>query len=542
MKRLFKNSVIVILLFGTTIYLPSCNKEATLPIVTTTIVSDITQTNASAGGIVTDDGGAAVINRGVTWSTTHNPTVGIFNTRDGVGTGTFLSKLTGLSGSTTYYVRAFATNSVGTGYGNEVSFKSNEISLATVTTTQVTEITSTTAEAGGKIPSNGGTTITEWGVCWSTSQNPTTDDQVIKMTLVLDLVGEGFVADTTFTSNLADLNPGTTYYVRAYAVNSIGTAYGNQVTFITKQIATLTTTEVTSITSINAISGGNIINNGGGEIIAKGVYWGTDPDLNVFSGATDDGSGPDPFVSYLSDLTPKTTYYVKAFVLTKVGKAFGPTISFTTPEMSPIVFNPDLTYGRVSDIDGNEYKTIQIGTQEWMAENLKTTKYIDGKSIPNVTDFKEWSDLTTGAFCWYKNDSFSYKASYGALYNWFTVNTDKLCPAGWHVPSDEEWLTLLNSSGGLTQAGDKLKETSTAHWLSPNTGATNTSGFTALPAGTLSLWVDPDFSGWNGPGYSGIWWSASASNYFVNSSGSNVTSTQGIYFKQSAYSVRCLKD
>ena len=265
MNRLIKKSVIVILLSGATIYLSSCKKEATLPIVTTTIVSNITQTTASAGGTVTDDGGAAVINRGVTWSTTHNPTVGYFNTRDGAGTGTFLSKLSGLSGSTVYYVRAFATNSVGTGYGNEVLFKSNEISLATVTTTQVTAITSTTAEAGGKIPSNGGTTIIEWGVCWSTSQNPTTADQVIKMTLVLDLVGEGFATDTTFTSNLEDLNPGTPYYVRAYAVNSVGTAYGNQVSFITKQITTLTTTEVTSITSINAISGGNIINDGGGQ-------------------------------------------------------------------------------------------------------------------------------------------------------------------------------------------------------------------------------------------------------------------------------------
>jgi uncharacterized protein (TIGR02145 family) len=539
MKRLFKNSVIVILLFGTTIYLPSCKKEATPPIVTTTKVTDITQTTASAGGTVTDDGGAAVINRGVTWSTTHNPTVGNFNTRDGVGTGTFSSKLSGLSGSTTYYVRAFATNNVGTGYGNEVSFLSNEISLATVTTTNVTAITLTAAAAGGKIPSNGGTTITEWGVCWSTSQNPTTADQVIKMTIDNE---EHFVADTTFTSNLADLNPGTTYYVRAYAVNSVGTAYGNQVSFITKQIATLTTTEVTSITSISAVSGGNIIKDGGGEIIAYGVIWGTNPDLYVLSGATQDGSGPGSFVSYLYGLTPKTTYYVKAYGLTDAGRAFGPTISFTTPEMSPIVFNPYLTYGQVSDIDGNEYKTIQIGTQEWMAENLKTTKYIDGKSIPNVTDFTEWSDLTTGAYCWYKNDPYSYKASYGALYNWFTVNTGKLCPAGWHVPSDAEWLTLLNSSGGSTEAGGKLKETSTTHWLSPNKGATNTSGFTALPAGTLSLWVDPDFSGWNGSGSVGIWWSASASSYFVNSSGSNVTSSEGIYFKQSAFSVRCLKD
>jgi hypothetical protein len=232
MKRLFKNSIIALLLFGTAIYLPSCKKEeATLPFVTTTEVKNITQTTASAGGTVADDGGAAVINRGVTWSTTQNPTVGYFNTKDGGGTGTFLSKLSGLSGSTTYYVRAFATNSLGTGYGDEVSFKSNEISIATLTTTNVTAITSTTAVSGGKIPSEGGTTVTEWGVCWSTSSNPIITDQAIR--LKIDPRIDVFVADTTFTVNLTDLTHSTSYFVRAYAVNSAGTAYGNEVTFTT---------------------------------------------------------------------------------------------------------------------------------------------------------------------------------------------------------------------------------------------------------------------------------------------------------------------
>jgi uncharacterized protein (TIGR02145 family) len=542
MKPLFKISTIFILLILAVIYFSSCKKEATLPTVTTTIVTDITQTTASSGGTVTDDGGTEVINRGVTWSITHNPTVGYFNTRDGIGIGTFLSKLSGLSGGTTYYVRAFATNNIGTGYGNEISFKSNDISLATLTTTNVTAITSTTAVSGGKIPSDGGTKVTEWGVCWSTSQNPTTDDQKIKITYNID--GD-VVTDTIFTCNLTGLNPGTTYYVRAYAVNSVGTAYGNQVSFNAKQItkaATLTTMEVTSITALNAVSGGNVTDDGGGEIIAKGVEWGTSPDLGVLSGATGDGSGTGPFVSNLWGLNPKTTYYVRAYAITEAGRAFGPTISFTTPPIVPIVFNPDLTYGKVSDIDGNEYKTIQIGSQEWMAENLKTTKYIDGKSIPNVTDFQEWSNLTTDAYCWYKNDSTAYKASYGALYNWFTVNTGKLCPAGWHVPSDAEWTTLFTYLGGTWIAGSKMKEIGITHWNNPNLGATNESGFTAIPTGTLSLWADQDFSGWNGPGSVGIWWSASASINIALFEGANVNNSQGVYFKQSAYSVRCLKD
>jgi N-acetylneuraminic acid mutarotase len=230
MKHLFNNLVIIILLFGTTIYLSSCRKETTIPVVTTTSVTDITQTTASSGGTVTDDGGAAVENRGVAWSTAHNPVVGIVYTRDGVGTGSFLSKIKGLSGNTTYYVRAFATNNAGTGYGNEVSFTSNDISIASVITTNVTAITSTTAVSGGKIPSEGGTTVTEWGVCWSTFQNPVTTDQVIRMKYDPDV---DIITDTTFTDILTGLTPGTTYYVRAYAVNSVGTAYGNNVTFTT---------------------------------------------------------------------------------------------------------------------------------------------------------------------------------------------------------------------------------------------------------------------------------------------------------------------
>jgi uncharacterized protein (TIGR02145 family) len=404
MKNLFKNSVIVILLFGTTIYFPSCKKEATLPNVTTTIVTDITQTTASAGGTVTDNGGAAVINRGVTWSTTHNPTIGYVNTKDGVGTGTFLSKLSGLNGSTTYYVRAFATNNVGTGYGNEVSFKSNEISLATLTTTNVTVITPTTAVSGGKIPSNGGTAITEWGICWSTSQNPTITDLSVKTKA--DAL-EGVIADTTFTSILAGLIPGTTYYVRAYAVNSVGIAYGNELGFV-------------------ALS-------------------------NVSSG-----------------------------------------------------YNPGIAYGIVSDIDGNFYKTTQIGTQLWMAENLKTIKFNDGTPIPNVTDNASWERLTTPGFCWYNNDEATYKGTYGALYNWYAVKTDKLCPVGWHVPSNDEWNKLITYLGGEIAAGAKVIETGNTHWLRTIPGATNDSGFTGLPGGSRSF--SNDFRGFVNLGYFGHWW------------------------------------
>lgn len=134
-------------------------------------------------------------------------------------------------------------------------------------------------------------------------------------------------------------------------------------------------------------------------------------------------------------------------------------------------------------MDGNVYSTVSIGTQEWMVENLKTTKYNDGTSIPLVEDITEWENLDAPGYCWYDNDAATYKNPYGALYNWYAVNTGKLCPTGWHVPTDDEWYTLGLYLGGTKVAGGKLKETGTSHWNSPNTGATNETGFTALPGG-----------------------------------------------------------
>jgi uncharacterized protein (TIGR02145 family) len=138
----------------------------------------------------------------------------------------------------------------------------------------------------------------------------------------------------------------------------------------------------------------------------------------------------------------------------------------------------------VKDADGNVYHTVKIHDQVWMVENLKTTTYNDGVGIQLVDDNTAWAGTSTAAYCWYNNDETSNKNTYGALYNWYAVNSGKLCPAGWHIPSDAEWATLISNLGGDTLAGGKLKEAGTTHWVSPNTGADNSSGFTALPAGS----------------------------------------------------------
>jgi uncharacterized protein (TIGR02145 family) len=139
--------------------------------------------------------------------------------------------------------------------------------------------------------------------------------------------------------------------------------------------------------------------------------------------------------------------------------------------------------GPIADIEGNIYKTVKIGNQVWMAENLKTTRYNDGTDIPNVPDSVAWSDLTTPGFCWYNNDEETYKDTYGALYNGYSVSSGNLCPSGWHVPSRDEWQQLTDFLGDTITGGGKLKEAGIAHWLTPNKNADNSSGFTALPAG-----------------------------------------------------------
>jgi uncharacterized protein (TIGR02145 family) len=139
--------------------------------------------------------------------------------------------------------------------------------------------------------------------------------------------------------------------------------------------------------------------------------------------------------------------------------------------------------GTITDLDGNVYPTIVIGTQCYFRKNLQTTKYNDGTLIPNVTDQTTWSGLTSPAYCWYENDYDTYGTIYGALYNWYAVNTGKLCPTGWHVPSKDEWMILTTYLGGLNLAGGKLKASGLEYWDSPNTGATNEVGFNGLPGG-----------------------------------------------------------
>jgi uncharacterized protein (TIGR02145 family) len=316
----------------------------------------------------------------------------------------------------------------------------------------------------------------------------------------------------------------------------------------------LTTNTLTSITQTGVTTGGNINSDSGLPITARGVVWSTSPSPTItLSTKTTDGIGTGTFTSSITNLTSKTTYYVRAYATNSAGTGYGNEITFTTKADSTSVMGiPCSGTPTVKDIDGNIYNTVQIGSQCWTKENLKVTKYIDGSVIPldtsgginGVGTGQTWSGRTSGARTLYGNNQ-NNLTTYGYLYNWYTVADIKgLCPNGWHVPSDGEWSTLTAYLGGERVAGGKMKSVGTTYWISPNTGATNESGFSALPGGYrdnsgrfLSIY------------FYALIWSATEENVYnyawgrhLNNVSSDAYKSYGFTTKQFGASVRCLRD
>jgi uncharacterized protein (TIGR02145 family) len=508
-----------------------------MPTVVTGEITNITATSATCSGNVTSDGGLSVTTRGVCWSTSENHTTSNSKTTDGTGLGTFTSNINDLSPNTTYYVRTYATNAKGTAYGEQKSFTTDQ-EMPTVVTGDVTNITYTTADYSGNVTADGGASVTARGVCWSTSENPTTSNS--KTT---DGTGLG-----TYTSTITDLFPSTTYYVRAYATNSVGTAYGEQRTFTTNALTlpSAATEDVTNITTTTATCLGNVTSDGGSSVTARGVCWSTSDNPTTSNTKTTDGTGIGAYSSNLTGLSQNTTYYFKAYATNSKGTAYGEQRTFTTLPVS------DIEYGSFTDSrDDNQYVTVTIGSQVWMAENLAYLPsvspptsgsnnlpyyYVYGYDGTNVSEAKATSNYQT----------------YGVLYNWRAAmngasssNTNPsgvqgICPEGWHLPSEAEWTILTDYLGGEDVAHGKMKETGTTHWKAPNTGATNESGFTAVPGGFR--YPDGTFN------YLGLycyWWSSTTYKYDSSSAYDlSLSSTLYSTFSSKAFgsSVRCVRD
>jgi uncharacterized protein (TIGR02145 family) len=293
----------------------------------------------------------------------------------------------------------------------------------------------------------------------------------------------------------------------------------------------LITVSVSSIKPATVNSGGNITSDGGATITARGVCWSTTQSPTVNDSKTTDGAGTGTFTSVITGLTATTTYYVKAYATNSAGTGYGNELSFKTYTDA------------VSDVDGNIYNTMTIGTQTWMAENLTTTKYLNGDLIGTTSSpTLDITSESTPEYQWAYGGDHSSADTYGRLYTWFVVmDARNICPAGWHVPSTSDWQVLIAYLGGEGNAGGKLKETGLVHWQSPNLGATNETGFGALPTGLRG--IDGTFIEIHQ--YS-PWWSTTE----LSPTDARVWSTgylEGTAFslnnsKNTGYSVRCLKN
>lgn len=358
------------------------------------------------------------------------------------------------------------------------------------------------------------------GYSWSTGNDYSTATDLLTATSITE---SGLSSNTSYTR-----------YIWAY--NACGESVVTVLTHTTAPpvLPTVTTAPVTGIGLATATCGGEVTDDGGAPVTARGICWGTSPSPDI-TGSHTDGTGTGAFSATLTELSEGTIFYARAYAVNAAGVSYGNEIIFCT---------------YVRDYNGYVYKTIMIGSQAWLAENLRTTSYSDGTAIPNVTNNSTWEGLTTGAYSWYQNNFPTYGSVYGALYNFHAVSTGKLCPAGWHVPTDAEWCSMESfidptlvcnpHSWNGTDAGGKLKETGTTHWYSPNVGATNSTGFTALPGGFRD---NGEF--WDIP-YIGIFWTASEYNsagawrHWIHHYYSAIYKTTAE--KQNGYSVRCIKD
>ena len=619
MKTVYINLFALFLIFSV---LPSCDREEKSypPGIITASVDEITGTSARVGGKIIDNGGAEITDRGVYWSNSADPESSGTKLQSGSVKETFYENLSGLIPGRKYYVKAYAVNTAGISYGEETFF-TTQISMPEVTTSAVSELTTTTAKVGGNVITDGGFEITERGIYWGIEPNPR-----LKGSKVTAGSGSG-----EFSTTLTGLSRDYMYYFVAYATNIKGTSYGSEISFSTEPgLATIVTSTVFGITPHTATAGGNISANGGAEVTDRGIFWGRSANPVSSGMRLTLGTGSGNFNVKIDTLRPAVTYYVRAYAENSAGMAYGEEKSFKTPGKPPkldkayysdltpheITFNLQvdtcslvtslfveygtttsygnssatvnipvtkgdtvitididgldlLTYyhyrvrlenelgimisadnefrtvltgitGTVYDFENNSYETIGIGYQEWMTRNLRSVRYNDGTKIPLVRPDSVWVKLTSSAYCWYENDSAGNCNTYGALYNWYAVHNGNLCPSGWRVPSNEDVTKLVNYIGGAGTAGKLLKEPGNTYWNSPNVDSTDFYGFSAYGGGKRSESGIDDFKK-----VEGNWWTSNeystlnASFFNILFNYSNLF--QAYYNKKTGMSVRCVR-
>ncbi|MCX6234148.1 MAG: M6 family metalloprotease domain-containing protein [Bacteroidetes bacterium] len=616
--------------FGNTIRcLDDYDTSFTIPWVTTNLVCSITHTSAISEGSVIYDGGVTVTVRGVCWNTSPYPTISNSKTIDGSGIGTFTSTITGLDTNTIYYFRAYATNIVGTSYGNDVIFTTLPRPCPGVPTVTYEENTYNTVQIGqqcwlienlnigemipesqaqsdndtiekycnGNLESNcdvyGGlyqwdelmqyvTTQGVQGICPIGWHIPSYED----FTLLTDNLGGlsdaggkmkemglnhwawpnigatnssgftaiagGFLSDPglfvppTFQACFWPSSENVTTNAWSLYLN-----YGNNNALIydywekTRALSvrcvmnapnypTVTTNNVMNISQTNAVSGGNVIEDGGFIVTERGVCWSTSSNPTIYDNHTIDEAQTGEFLSNISGLTKGTIYFLRAYATNSVGTAYGNKVKFASL-LSPDECGNTITY------EGKTYNTIQIGIQCWFKENLNIGTQID-------TKINQTNNGIIEKYCY--NNLETNCTVYGGLYQWnemmqyaTTEEIQGICPTGWHIPSNTEWWNLSNYLGSFFVVGGLLKETGFEHWLTPNTGATNSSGFNAIPGGlyekqySLFTYLTTYAHFWSSSEYD----TANAKGWYLQYN-SNRISWSNFWVKSYGFSVRCLKD
>ena len=481
----------------------SANPTPILPIVKTlNVANGFNGTYAYCDGNVQFDGYSTVTERGICWGLDSEPTISGLHMSSGSGTGAFTAKANGLTPGITYYLRAYATNSAGTAYGEDITF--TVPSLPGVTTAPISQNSGISAVSGGTIDYDGDDIILACGICWDTTPSPS-------------LAGMHTVEhpnSNTFVSMMEELTPATTYYVRAYVTNRVGTTYGLEVTFTTLAIPEISTEVPNMITYNSAWTGGSNIQDNGFTITEKGICWSEQPhpDINGQHGVAD-GAGTFPFAYQLTGLTQGLRYYVRAYATNSQGTAYGQEVTFTARNDA----NPCPYDTTVTDFEGNIYHTVQIGQQCWLRENLRSTHYTDGSYF-------------TGYH--YPNNDIANVPTYGLMYKWPIIMhgatatavpgaVQGICPNGWHIPSYSELQTLRSYiETTYTCSARAVSSTSGWHYFSLtgcypgyNQQLNNESGFSAYPTG--SCYNHPDFSQF---GYSTSFWSTTNGQQYATSS------------------------
>ena len=424
--------------------------------VTTAPLTNFTSTGATSGGTLLTNGGPAVTAKGVCWSTTSGPTVSLSTkTNDGTGTGVFVSTITGLTSGLKYYVRAYATTSAGTAYGNEESFTATAATLATVTTDPITNLTATTATSGGNVTADGNSTVLASGVCWSST---TTTPTIANSTFTTDGSGIG-----TFISSVTGLVAGTTYSLRAYATNGVGTAYGAVETFTPSNLAVVSTDPMGSL--VGAIAEGyyTVVSEGAGGITAVGLCWGTSANPTT---TTNSGIISDPLYDYLTgtsvgiswplDMTGLivgTGYHVRAYATNASGTAYGADMTFTATAatLGQLIYL-NWQNGYVFNIDGTgTHGLIALGyspgaTSDWGCSSISVVG-ATGTAIGT-------GQANTTAIMSNINGNSCSPTIFGG---YFSPTLAAVYGTEWYVPSKDElsllWTNRTTDQTGVLDAG-----------------------------------------------------------------------------------------